>query len=293
MDQLTFIVPPGIGDFSWVYSKLASLGRPLRILVPSHQSRNRLLPFLKLLPHVSEASYGKVPNPANHRDGNVQPDWTARELIDHGSAGNAKIELNTWLESGSRIEAFMPEIPTSHHYDIQMEPEGRAQATALLDGWDNFICFYCANRDTVTRWGGWQPSHWARLADLLWEQRGLDGFVLIGAGWDEGFNRDVEDAIRQPVRNLVGRLSLSGSLHIIQTCSYLVAFPSGIPIVAAVMGRPVLMFYPRHLELMIDAWADPAMIRSGAYKGMIFPEPEQACDWLSERFDDIAKEPAT
>ena len=54
---LSFRVPSGIGDISWIYSKLASLNLPLRIEVAAGNPK-RALPYLELLPMVQEAVYG-------------------------------------------------------------------------------------------------------------------------------------------------------------------------------------------------------------------------------------------
>ena len=51
-----FGVAAGIGDLSWIYSKLKHIGQPLEFQVADGFPR-RSLPFLKLLPGIEYAEY--------------------------------------------------------------------------------------------------------------------------------------------------------------------------------------------------------------------------------------------
>ena len=95
---------------------------------------------------------------------------------------------------------------------------------------------------------------------------------------------DVAHRIDGPVKDLTGRLPIGGSLHVVKRSAYLVAFPSGIPILSAVMNHPVTMFYPKHLHLMENAWAPLEMIESGDYKGCQFCPPAAAFRWIRDEY---------
>jgi len=280
---LKFIVPPGIGDISWIYSKLVSLGRPLGFVVP-RSNHDRAVSYLGLLPGVAHAEYAPLANPAKMRGGKAQANWTLEQLTVEAARRALPIEMNTWLEAGNRIEGFLPELPTEHHYQIGIPPQDLRKAQRAIGAWGRFVCLYCANRSTVKRWGGWTAEQWGVLAGLLWREFELDGFALLGAGWDRPFADEVLALIGQPVLDLVGALPIGATLEVVRRALYLVAFPSGIPILAAVMRRPVLMFYPPHLEAMQNAWADPEMIHSGAYKAMQFCPPGHAFAWIRDGY---------
>ena len=292
-DLLSFRVPPGIGDISWVYSKLAGLGRPLRIEVADSGPR-RALPYLELLPLVKESCYVQAPNPAKIvavpaicQAGKALPTWSAEQLVRAASEEVVPIDLNGWLEAGNRIEDFMPEIPTVHHYEMQLPPgppmigDGAAPIELF---WRRFVCFYCANQDTVRRWHGWEPRQWGALARLLMDQCDLDGVALVGATWDRSFAERVFAALDfTAVLDLVGHFSLADTLRAIRRSLYLVAFPSGIPILATVMSRPTVMFYPDSLRGLMTSWAPPDVLEDGTYKAMPFCEPEAVFDWIKEK----------
>ena len=286
---LHFRVPPGIGDISWVYSKLVNLGQPL-IMEVARSNRPRSLPYLELLPHVRHAASCRD-SVASVLSAPDLSDWTVERLTREAADRPVTIQLNHWLESGKRIEGYIPDLPVDHHYAMYLRPADVALAESLLGSWKRWVVFYCANQNTVRRWRGWQASQWAELALLFMGHYDLDGVVLVGAKWDRPMGQSVLNAVftrgggRVPTLDLVGRLPLSGTLHVIRRALYTVAFPSGIPILAAVMRRPALMFYPRHLKPMQNAWADPEMVESGDYKGCQFCPPQKAFDWIHDDYE--------
>ena len=284
LNALDFVVPPGIGDISWIYSKLVGLGRALHITVP-HSNHDRAVPYLDLLSWVASAHYAHVANPAKMDKGIVGPEWTVERLVQEAERESVPIELNRWLEAGNRIEDFMPGLPTVHHYSLDIRPRDIRQAEKALGSWRRFICLYCANRDTVRRWGGWSPGDWAVLAGLLCRYFDIAGVVLIGAGWDREFADSVIKRLRCPYLDLVDKLPIGATLHVVRKGSYLVAFPSGIPILSVVMDKPTMMFYPEHLEAMQNAWAPKDMIGSGAYKGLQFCPPVEALHWIRDVYE--------
>lgn len=279
-------MPPGIGDISWIYSKLAGLGRPLRIEIADSGPR-RALPYLDLLPLVKEAAYVKAANPAKMRLGKASPHWGMDDLIGLARAETVPIDLNSWLEAGNRIEGFMPEIPTVHHYEMLQPLAGPSDLGNILwlrNGHSRYISFYCANSDTVRRWHGWNPQQWSALADMLMQEYDLDGIALLGAEWDRPFAEKVLAATDVMLFELVGKSRLAVTLDVLRRSLYLVAFPSGIPILATVMSRPTVMFYPDSLTGLMTSWVPPDVLQDGTYKAMHFCDPQQVFEWIRDGY---------
>lgn len=282
---LHFLMPSGIGDISWLYSKLVSLGQPMHISVtPGHPQR--AVPYLELLPGVTRSDYKGLPTSDVLERGH-HPDMTVPQLLERAGAGPMPIQLNTHLEHGRRIETYMPELPVQHHYKIRIPQADTDTARELVAPWKRFVTFYCANARTASIWKGWTPADWAEMAALLVPAYQFDGVVLIGADWDISLADEIVPKIQAagvPLKNLTGKLSMGASLQVVRDGRYLVAFPSGIPILAAVMRCPVMMFYPKHLEPMQAAFADPEMIVEGTYKGCQFCPAPKAFAWIKERW---------
>ncbi len=277
---ITVRVPPGLGDFAWVYSKLVGLGRMLRVEAP-HSNHDRLAQIADLLPMVQDVTYARFTNPVRCRV-KARPDWTRERLEADAAAGPVVIELNRWLEAGCRIETFMPELKTVHHYRIEVPDEQAAEAEAALGGWSRFVCVFCGNADAIRRWHAWKPDDWALLGNEIAARADVDGLVLLGAEWDKGVAGRVCRALRVPALNLVGRLPLGATLEVVRRSLCLVAFASGIPILATAMCCPNLMLYPAHLEPMMAAWAPPEMVESGMHVPMLWGRRRPVLDWALE-----------
>lgn len=270
----------GIGDFVWLYSKLVALNLPLDITFSCEEGHD-LSGLLKLLPNVSVYRVGSFGADIVLKAPDVSS-WDRRLLIDKARAGPVSIQLNDWLEKGNRIEGWMPDFPTTFHFPIQGLDV--AQAQSLMQPWTRWWTFYCANTASVLVFKGWGAEDWAEMGRLMMGLGKADGVALVGSVHDVPFIEGVVQAMDVPVKNLVGQLDLAASLSVVQGGLYLVAFPSGIPILAEVLSCRVMMFYPAMLVGLESAWADPAMIESGDYKGCQFCPPSQAFDWIKNEY---------
>lgn len=45
-----------------------------------------------------------------------------------------------------------------------------------------------------------------------------------------------------------------------------------------------MMFYPEHLVKLINTWADIGTIQNKTYKGCVFPQPQEAGDWILKKY---------
>ena len=61
-DHLTIYVPSGIGDVSWIYSKLTCLGKKLRVIVVSDASQ-RSSQMIGILPLIESVAVGRLSYP--------------------------------------------------------------------------------------------------------------------------------------------------------------------------------------------------------------------------------------
>ena len=278
---LHFRVPSGIGDISWIYSKLVGLGRPLSIEV-CRSRIPRAASLLSLLPGVASFSYGGFPYEAIKDEAVFIQDLSTRHLVWEAERRPVGIALNSWLEGGHRIEEFLPDLPTVHHYEINLPELDVQQADELLSPWKRFVVFYAASKRAAEAFNGWGLDEWDAFAGLFFFVLGrrIDGVVLLGATWDGDLAGQIFCRWSGCMKNLVGRLSLAGSLHVLRRAAYTVAFASGLPILAVVMGCPVAMFYPARLEKLINAWAPTEMILSRQYAGRVFCPPTEAFFWL-------------
>jgi hypothetical protein len=263
---LTVCVPAGIGDFSWIYSKLVCLSKKLRVMTVAGMSRASQM--CGILPMVESAVSGRLSYPQLRVlcIGAATP----RSFFEsHDPDEPIAISANDYIMDqpggykGQRLETWLPELATDFHYDLNT---------------DKYICIYGASDTGVAAWRGWDHSQWFKFMTLV--KKGLPGvgFVMIGAQYDTPLAQRLSSlcaANGVPMVDMAGKTTLAQALDVIKRSVYMVAFPSGLPIMATVMRKPVFMFFPAGgMESMINTWVNPEMIADKSYIGSVFAPPE-------------------
>ena len=281
---LTVVVPAGIGDFSWIYSKLMTLGIPLRVRGTA-AGPPRLVPFLRMFPNVTPLPSVKMSFTTLKRK-SIPPHTPKSVLLT--ASGEVHLEPNTWLESGNRLEDWLPELDTNLHYPLIIAEEAIAEADAVLPDCP-FVCLFAGNEGTARNWQCWHENEWVEFM-VGFRQRIADmPFVLVGAAWDVSMATKIVQRAKQEqlsIYNLVSTLALPVSLQVIVRSEYFIAFPSGLGILANVMHQPATMFYPgQSLLRMPGTWCDPATVASHEFRELPFPAPEAMVEWLDNVYD--------
>jgi len=272
---MTFKVCPGIGDNIWLFMKLINSGKKFYFHIQDGNPR-RSLPIFDMLPQlVNNAEYVEIKGGYKAIKANNIARRNKR-FIDI-SEGSHFLSANEHLENGFRIENFLPDLATSYrlHYDLKGAKSG-------LQPGKKYIGIYGSSYSTSRAWGFWQADKWAELCKLIYAYNPEYRFVIIGADFDIDMNTELSgilSAANIPHINKTGR-SLQETAAILQDLHYFFAFPSGLPILAHTLGKPLTMFYPPHLSKMINAWAKPEDIASGFYNACLFCEPGPIFEWV-------------
>jgi ADP-heptose:LPS heptosyltransferase len=261
------IVPSGIGDFSWIYSKFYNLGKEINLSISDGNPR-RLGPYTELLSLVKNVNYDGPPY----------------ELIRKLSIRNVKelqeehpfcIEVNRHLESGYKLKDWLPELETNYHYPININ--------SVLKLPFNYVVVYASSRGSVKKWNGWAAPEWAEFISYLKSFYGNYAIVLVGAEYDATLSHDITNRCRNAnIHNYVGKLGISDTLKLIKDCKYMIAFPSGLPILANVMNVPVTMMYANEIKGIMGTFADPISIQNGTFNEILFPRPHELITWLND-----------
>jgi len=277
--MLNIRVPAGIGDISWCYSKLVNLNQKINLWISADNPR-RSLDFVKLLPNINKAQY----DTKNFHDivNHSTPHTTTKEDLTQLSQQQIlNFSLNRFLEQGNRIENFIPDLPTNLHYSINTTHDDKQYAEKILKLSENPIGIYTSNYINITNWNGWHLDEWKILITKIHKTFPKATFILLGATYDKSFTDDLSKIISPiPHINLTGTTTIAQTIEVIKILKYFISYPCGLPILANIVGTPVMMFYPNHLEKLINSWPDQKTINNNTYKGCKFPTPEQALAWL-------------
>lgn len=283
-EGLTVVVPPGIGDTVWIYCKLATLGKPLDFIVCDHGDKNRTVPLMELLPLARSCVYSKKYSFHEHlRKEGIPANTAKKELLLMPNPILA--ECNTHLEAGRPLEDWLPDIDLDYHVEIQLKEKDMVTSRILMPG-KGYLCIFCASENGIKgHVGSWGVDEW--LDFLIRFQRDVRDvpIVIIGADWDLSFANKLQVACAKngiDIVNVVGKLPLSGSLDIIKRSCYFVGFPSGLSILAAIMGEASLMFYTESISGIMYMFADPDLMENGIFTEMLYAPPEEVIDVVKD-----------
>lgn len=289
----TINVCSGIGDNIWLLMKLINQPEQFNFHLPDGFPQ-RGKQIFDILPKVAASAVydPKVKTATVLADANEDKKWS--EL----TAPVFNLSCNHHLDTGNRIEKFLPDLPTSFILPYETG-EYRIEAVFRLDGILTpgesggavetieipHIGIYSSSYRTTKAWNGWSDKEWFDLVSMIHKRNPSYRFVIIGADWDIDLETKIAarlDVAKIPYIKLIGQ-PLGLVCEVLKRLHYFIGFPSGLSILNETLGaKGTLMFYPKHLEPMQNAWADPARIDDTSYKGCQFCPPEQIFQWMGD-----------
>lgn len=267
----------GIGDFIWLAMKLINAKEKFHVVLPDG-SPKRGHQILDLLPQIVEShEYApgltyKIINSNNAQREKKQ--WS--KII----AKSFYLSANNHLEEGRRIEGWLPDLPITYKLEYATTETDKLTTEALLKEDRPYIGIYTSAYSNSRHWNGWGVEEWFKLIRFLHKKN--IAFVFIGASYDIGITQEIIkqcDELGVSYVDTIGQ-PLSVVIEVLKRLNYFLGFPSGLSILNESLGKGGTMFYPMHLKPMMNAWADPARIEAGNYKGCQFCPPEKIFDWL-------------
>lgn len=272
--MINFLVPPGIGDFSAMYAKLAGIKRPMTI-IGAGDNPQRLGPFLDILPNIQNGGYGSFT--ANTSLLNTIPAGTDLASL---ADGDYFLAINNWLESGKDVDSWVPG-PIDYHYLFN-------RPTSLLDGASGFldglpegpkVGIYCSAYGNSRHWGFWGPNEWREFLELLRVVLPKNtNYIFIGAEYDVQIAESLYawmTAVGHNAWLTLGSFHIAGTIEVISALDYFFVFPSGLGFLADVVDTPHVMWFPPHLKPMMGTFVDPDNYGKRTIHG-IFTTPQKA-----------------
>lgn len=270
-----FKVPSGIGDISWVYSKLVNFKKPFGLKVCGEGLR-RSLPFVELLPRVVDCAYEDFSYFSTFLVQKLGLDAAAR--LDDLPEGEYYLSANMHLEAGRHLSEFLPDLPTSYHYKFKSLTDfHRLYSFETTHAIGVYTSKY---KNYMNDFKFWTKDEWVFFLRSVSEMlKGDCTFVFIGAPFDADLGNDIELEVRQfsPTLNLIAKTHIGDVINLMYQLDYLFAYPSGIGVLSDVVELPAMHFIPAtRLNHLVDTYADPGNIRSGQHINVTFCPPKQA-----------------
>jgi ADP-heptose:LPS heptosyltransferase len=270
--MLELSVPPGIGDISWVYSKVADLAkeREIGFRICSNPPK-RSSDYVDLLPNIKNLGYtgGHFPDIKGRL-------LTKEENIADLPDGQYAVFLNNMLEQGAKLADIFPSMPTKYHYEMNVPDRCKIAAAEYLSSMDGTpkIGFYASSNAHRSEFQFWTPGEWAIFVGTVASMYPKASLIAIGASYDDR-SYETYGVLKHNganVTSVLGQTDIGTTLEIIRGLDFFFAFPSGLGILADVIDTPCQMWYwpGKITERFINSYADPKNVESGRHANLFY-----------------------
>lgn len=284
MKLLRLAVPAGIGDVSWIWSKIEPLTRTgevqAQIFVP-HTWPQRTYSWLKLLP-------GVLPAIGRHDYPTIQTEEMRRGYVNYSSweevtrtyeEGEAiYLQPNQWFLDGRSLLDWIPDLETNFHYKMNIDSSDRESALKKVGGnYEYTIGIHMASIAGAMNWKCWMAEDWVKLVELLHKEFPGIRFVLVGGYWDQDMAMDFLGRINKDVEvvDLIGKTKIGEIVSILDSLTYYIGFSSGLNVMRNVLDKPCTTMWPLHQKAHIYPHADPRQVEEKSYLGFVYTDPER------------------
>jgi hypothetical protein len=244
------ILHGGIGDGIWVLKKAINFGKPLYVTISS-ENRHRPRRSAALYEHVPQV-FGWDYSDKSFAEGGQ--DWT-QSANDPACAMDVtwrefnapvgkpfRIECNRWLESGRRLDDWLPDLQTTHNF--QFAAPGPANLTFRKP----CVVFHIA---------GWPDLHdgqWTALIDLF---RGTAHAYIVGGSYDRRPRQIYTMVAGRGGVTLMEDVAWEDLVGVLSACDYCFGHASGFTAIADVMRVPGVVINPRSVPRLNGTWNSP------------------------------------
>lgn len=249
---MNFIVPSGIGDFSWIWSKLCSVRSEVDKFIIPDGWPHRTAPYVELCGIPAE--YGPFNYEQILADERVKG-WSTWKDIRKLNTQTLMIEANRHLEAGKPLHEWLPDLETNHHYPLMIRQQAKQMVDKLLVGIPRpLVGISCASYRGSEAWQTWGRDQWVEFL------KGIMNFgwqpILLGGFWDD-LSHHVAQTLDLP--DLVGKTSVEEMVVVQSELDAYIGFSSGLGMIRMVQGKPCMMMWPQHQEKLSRSWIDPEM----------------------------------
>jgi len=303
-EHRVLVVPSGIGEFQWAWTKYVNTEERFAILGLDGAPR-RLHQFCELHPQVDYFGYAPFDYPTIRAWQNTHglSSWSAVKKFPFGNI--VMLACNPHLEAGRPLSDWLPDLPTTYRYQLSPAPEHTQKAEQILSSAQSgefLLGISCASYRGAEAWNTWRAPQWAKFLNLVHEQVPNVRFVLLGGSWDDLTASLFDDNPTLPwytdPRGFppVGRTHFGTAVEILRRLDGYVGFSSGLGHVAChCCACPTFMLWPDHeIDLLAKSWVDPLLLENGFYVPSPWIDPvkvfESTYPWLGRIIDGCHKE---
>jgi ADP-heptose:LPS heptosyltransferase len=172
---------------------------------------------------------------------------------------------------GKPLAEWLPDLPTSYHYPVNISEFGKEKAKAILERYRRPITLVsCASYRGAEAWKTWKYPEWSYFLSHMKEELSGGTIVMVGGFWDD-LTASFED---DGYPCIVGKTAMPTMLELLRQADYYVGFSSGMGVMRTVFKRNAFMLWPDHQVALSTSWAPPEMMENDQYVAVLWREPE-------------------
>lgn len=277
MKKFQIAVPSGIGDYSWIHSKISTIpDAEFEIFVPDSYPQ-RTKPFIDLLPNC-KGSLGKQSYQDILTWGGARGAKTWEQIVKNHNNGEDVIYLqcNEWLGEGRMLGDWLPDLKTDFHYKMNIDFENKYPFPEKIKDKPKMAITMASMRG-IRAWNAWLPETWYEFIKLVKKDFPDMVFVFLGGHWDIDTMAELAGLMGDRIEylDLVGMTTITEAIKVVETCEYMVGYSSGLTVMRTVVNKPGVTLWPKHQAELMYSWADPAQVNKREYMGFIYDSAER------------------
>jgi ADP-heptose:LPS heptosyltransferase len=282
---MKLIVPAGVGDWSWIWSKLCHVKDTFDQVLVVDGAPRRTVPYVKACgidaDYDMEITNGRYTAILTFEsqfklDWLSKPTWAKIQSLNLQSY--LQLEANQHLEHGIRLEEWLPDLPTDFHYPLYVSDEDREWGIEItrraIEG-DRYslphpmpdgpiVGISCASYRGAAAWDTWEKTEWVdflrRVMSIGWRP------LLVGGDWDD-LTYAVACTLNLP--STVGKTSVPQMITQMGILDSYIGFSSGMNVIRTVLNKPAMALWPSNEKCdqraLSTSWVPPHMLRSERY----------------------------
>lgn len=284
MKTYKIVVPAGIGDVSWLWSKLSTIDDAQFEIFSPNTYPQRTKVFCDTLAKAK----GGLGN-HSYRDimvwgSNKGRDSWQETVNSFGEDEFIYIQANEHLGQGKRLEEWMPDLGVDFHYGFNFdfkEPYFTEEGP--------YMALHMASIKGIRAWKAWLPEMWYAFLQAIHKDFPDIRFVILGGTWDIDTASELIGLAdgKLDLTDLTGKTTIKEAIRILDSVDYYIGYSSGLGVLSNVLWTPSTSLWPSHQSELIYSWPDPRMIESRDYMGFVYDAPERIYNRIKPKLREV------
>ena len=278
-DIIKVAVPAGIGDVSWIWSKLINIPGRFQIYTPDTYPQ-RTFQWLHLLgdrviPAIGKHGYNEILTQEARLGYENYDSWERiKGLYSEGEV--IYLQPNQWFLSGKSLSSWLPDIKTNFHYPLHIPAKDLVSGLGMLRG-KKSLGIHMASIKGARNWNCWLPEDWVNFINIIHREYPDLQMVLLGGIWDLDMAMEVLGGLdsKIPVLDLIGKTNIGQAITILNNLTYYIGYSSGLNVMMNVLDKSCTALWPKHQREHMYCHADPKQVEERRYLGFVYDDPER------------------